>query len=241
MNTHVHSSSLPVPSFHLHPWTLWLMLQVAFIVVITMATLWALPQDTQSERERLDIEHNIEERSLWQQLNARQCNLADESVQALQQQLSAYNLNGRSRLQADIDQLKLKLNEAQSMVDYAVLQGYPNGMIVREEIAKVNMYKRKMADMRWEDQSFSYDLIADPDMRNYAVQCASNDGLLSQARSALEDANVQHAQTERQRTVIYLLACLSYIVMAIGSLLVQQRRFRIFPLPDSLGADRREH
>ena len=78
--------------------------------------------------------------------------------------------------------------------------------------------------MRWQDQSFSYDLIADPDMRNFAVQCASNDGLLSQARSALEDANVQHAQAQRQRTVMYLLACLSYIVLAIGSLLVHQRR-----------------
>ena len=224
MNTHVHSATVGVQSFHINPWTLWLMLQVAFIVTITMVTLWALPQDTQSERERLDIEHTIEERTLWQQLNARQCNLADESVQALQQQLSAYNQNGRSRMQADIDQLKLKMSEAQAMIDYAVLQGYPNGMIVREEIAKVNMYKRKMADMRWQDQSFSYDLIADPDMRNFAVQCASNDGLLSQARSALEDANVQHAQAQRQRTVMYLLACLSYIVLAIGSLLVHQRR-----------------
>ena len=224
MNTHVHSSSLPATHFQINPWTLWLMLQVAFIVAITMVTLWALPQDTQSERERLDIEHTIEERTLWQQLNARQCNLADESVQALQQQLSAYNQNGRSRMQADIDQLKLKMSEAQAMIDYAVLQGYPNGMIVREEIAKVNMYKRKMADMRWQDQSFSYDLIADPDMRNFAVQCASNDGLLSQARSALEDANLQHAQAQRQRTVMYLLACLSYIVLAIGSLLVHQRR-----------------
>ena len=224
MNTHVHSSSLPATHFQVNPWTLWLMLQVAFIVAITMVTLWALPQDTQSERERLDIEHTIEERTLWQQLNTRQCNLADESVQALQQQLSAYNQNGRSRMQADVDQLKLKMSEAQAMIDYAVLQGYPNGMIVREEIAKVNMYKRKMADMRWQDQSFSYDLIADPDMRNFAVQCASNDGLLSQARSALEDANVQHAQAQRQRTVMYLLACLSYIVLAIGSLLVHQRR-----------------
>jgi len=199
---------------------------VAFVVAITMVTLWAMPQNAQSDRERLDIEHSIEERTLWQQLNARQCNLADESVQALQQQLSAYNLNGRNRLQAEIDQLKLKMNEAQAMVDYAVLQGYPNGMIVREEITKVNMYKKKIADLRWEDQSFSYDLIADPDMRNYAVQCASNDGLLSQARSALEDANVQHAQTERQRTVMYLLACLSYIMLAIGSLWVQQRQLR---------------
>ena len=144
----------------------------------------------------------------------------------MQLQLSAYNLNGRSRVQADIDQLKLKLNEAQAMVDYAVLQGYPNGMIVREEIAKVNLYKKKMADMRWEDQSFSYDLIADPDMRNYAVQCASNDGLLSQARSALDDANMQHAQTQRQETVIYLLACLSYILLAMGSLFFQHRRMR---------------
>lgn len=224
MNTHVHSSSLPATHFQVNPWTLWLMLQVAFIVAITMVTLWALPQDTQSERERLDIEHTIEERTLWQQLNTRQCNLANESVQALQQQLSAYNQNGRSRMQADVDQIKLKMSEAQAMIDYAVLQGYPNGMIVREEIAKVNMYKRKMADMRWQDQSFSYDLIADPDMRNFAVQCASNDGLLSQARSALEDANVQHAQAQRQRTVMYLLACLSYIVLAIGSLLVHQRR-----------------
>ena len=224
MNTHVHSSSLPATYFQVNPWTLWLMLQVAFIVAITMVTLWALPQDTQSERERLDIEHTIEERTLWQQLNTRQCNLANESVQALQQQLSAYNQNGRSRMQADVDQLKLKMSEAQAMIDYAVLQGYPNGMIVREEIAKVNMYKRKMADMRWQDQSFSYDLIADPDMRNFAVQCASNDGLLSQARSALEDANVQHAQAQRQRTVMYVLACLSYIVLAIGSLLVHQRR-----------------
>ena len=224
MNTHVHSATVGVQSFHINPWTFWLMLQVAFIVTITMVTLWAMPQTAQSERERLDIEHTIEERGLWQQLNARQCNLADESVQALQQQLSAYNQNGRSRMQADIDQLKLKMSEAQAMIDYAVLQGYPNGMIVREEIAKVNMYKRKMADMRWQDQSFSYDLIADPDMRNFAVQCASNDGLLSQARSALEDANVQHAQAQRQRTVMYLLACLSYIVLAIGSLLVHQRR-----------------
>jgi hypothetical protein len=226
MNTHVHSANVDVPSFQINPWTLWLMLQVAFVVAITMVTIWAMPQNTQSERERLDIEHSIEERTLWQQLNARQCNLADESVQALQQQLSAYNLHGRSRVQADIDQLKLKLKEAQAMVDYAVLQGYPNGMIVREEITKVNMYKKKIADLRWEDQSFSYDLIADPDMRNYAVQCASNDGLLSQARSALEDANVQHAQTERQRTVMYLLACLSYIMLAIGSLWVQQRKLR---------------
>ena len=226
MNTHVHSANVGVPSFHLNPWTMWLMLQVAFVVAITMVTIWATPQNAQSERERLDIEHSIEERTLWQQLNARQCNLADESVQALQQQLSAYNLNGRNRLQSEIDQLKLKLNEAQAMVDYAVLQGYPNGMIVREEITKVNMYKKKIADLRWEDQSFSYDLIADPDMRNYAVQCASNDGLLSQARSALEDANVQHAQTERQRTVMYLLACLSYIMLAIGSLWVQQRKLR---------------
>ncbi len=226
MNTHVHSANVGVSHFHLNPWTMWLMLQVAFVVAITMVTLWAMPQNAQSDRERLDIEHSIEERTLWQQLNARQCNLADESVQALQQQLSAYNLNGRNRLQAEIDQLKLKLNEAQAMVDYAVLQGYPNGMIVREEITKVNMYKKKIADLRWEDQSFSYDLIADPDMRNYAVQCASNDGLLSQARSALEDANVQHAQTERQRTVMYLLACLSYIMLAIGSLWVQQRQLR---------------
>lgn len=120
------------------------MLQVAFIVAITMVTLWAMPHNAQSDRERLDIEHSIEERGLWQQLNARQCNLADESVQALQQQLSAYNLNGRSRVQAEINQLKLKLNEAQAMVDYAVLQGYPNGMIVREEITKVNFYKRKL-------------------------------------------------------------------------------------------------
>jgi len=226
MNTHVHSANVGVSSFHLNPWTMWLMLQVAFVVAITMATLWAMPPNAQSDRERLDIEHSIEERTLWQQLNARQCNLADESVQALQQQLSAYNLNGRNRLQSEIDQLKLKLNEAQAMVDYAVLQGYPNGMIVREEITKVNMYKRKIADLHWEDQSFSYDLIADPDMRNYAVQCASNDGLLSQARSALEDANVQHDQTERQRTVVYLLACLSYIMLAMGSLWVQQRQSR---------------
>ena len=222
MNTHVHSATVGVQSFHINPWTFWLMLQVAFIVTITMVTLWAMPHDPQSERERLDIEHTIEERGLWQQLNARQCNLADESVQ----QLSAYNLNGRSRVQADIDQLKLKLNEAQAMVDYAVLQGYPNGMIVREEITKVNLYKKKIADLRWEDQSFSYDLIADPDMRNYAVQCASNDGLLSQARSALDDANVQHSQAQRQRTVIYLLACLSYILLAMGSLAVQHRRLR---------------
>jgi len=226
MNTHVHTSSISASGFPLNPWTLWLMLQVAFIVGITMVTLWAMPQDMQSERERLDIEHTIEERTLWQQLNARQCNLADESVQNLQQQLSAYNLNGRSRVQSDIDQLKLKLNEAQAMVDYAVLQGYPNGMIVREEIAKVNLYKKKMAEMRWEDQPFSYDLIADPDMRNYAVQCASNDGLLSQARSALDDANMQHAQTQRQETVIYLLACLSYILLAMGSLFFQHRRLR---------------
>jgi hypothetical protein len=219
MNTHVHSATVGVQSFHINPWTFWLMLQVVFIVTITMVTLWAMPQTAQSERERLDIEHTIEERGLWQQLNARQCNLADESVQALQQQLSAYNLNGRSRVQADIDQLKLKLNEAQAMVDYAVLQGYPNGMIV-------NLYKQKSADLRWEDQSFSYDLIADPDMRNYAVQCASNDGLLSQARSALDDANVQHSQGQRQRTVIYLLACLSYILLAMGSLAVQHRRLR---------------
>jgi hypothetical protein len=218
---------LSLSNFQLNPWTLWLMLQVALIVGITMVTLWAIPQDLQNEHERLDIEHTIEERTLWQQLNARQCNLADESVQVLQQQLSAYNTHGRSNVLANIDQLKLKLNEAQAMVDYAVLQGYPNGMIVREEIAKVNMYKRKMADLHWEDQSFSYDLIADPDMRNYAVQCASNDGLLSQARSALEDANMQHAQTERQRTVIYLLACLSYIVLAMGSLVFQQRRASI--------------
>ena len=227
MNTHVHSSSLHLSNFQVNPWTLWLMLQVAFIVGITTVTLWAMPQDMQTERERLDIEHTIEERTLWQQLNARQCNLADESVQVLQQQLSAYNTNGRSQVQANIDQLKLKLNEAQTMVDYAVLQGYPNGMIVREEITKVNLYKKKIAEQHWEDQSFSYDLIADPDMRNYAVQCASNDGLLSQARSALDDANVQHAQTERQRTVIYLLACLSYIVLAMGSLAFQQRRTRI--------------
>ncbi len=227
MNTHVHSSSAVVSGFQLNPWTLWLMLQVAFIVGITMVTLWALPQDMQSERERLDIEHTIEERTLWQQLNARQCNLADESVQTLQQQLSAYNNNGRAQVQANIDQLKLKLNEAQAMVDYAVLQGYPNGMIVREEITKVNLYKKKIAEQRWEDQSFSYDLIADPDMRNYAVQCASNDGLLSQARSELDNANVQHAQTQRQRTVIYLLACLSYILLAMGSLAFQQRRNRI--------------
>ena len=148
-------------------------------------------------------------------------------MQVLQQQLSAYNTHGRSNVLANIDQLKLKLNEAQAMVDYAVLQGYPNGMIVREEIAKVNLYKQKIAQQHWEDQSFSYDLIADPDMRNYAVQCASNDGLLSQARSALEDANLQHAQTERQRTVIYLLACLSYIVLAMVSLVFQQRRASI--------------
>jgi len=227
MNTHVHSSSMSASSFQLNPWTLWLMLQVAFIVGITMVTLWAMPQDMQSERERLDIEHTIEERTLWQQLNARQCNLADESVQTLQQQLSAYNNNGRGQVQTNIDQLKLKLNEAQAMVDYAVLQGYPNGLIVREEIAKVNLYKKKIAEQRWEDQSFSYDLIADPDMRNYAVQCASNDGLLSQARSELDNANVQHAQTQRQRTVIYLLACLSYILLAMGSLAFQQRRNRI--------------
>ena len=224
MNTHVHSSSMSASSFQLNPWTLWLMLQVAFIVGITMVTLWAMPQDMQSERERLDIEHTIEERTLWQQLNARQCNLADESVQTLQQQLSAYNNNGRGQVQTNIDQLKLKLNEAQAMVDYAVLQGYPNGLIVREEIAKVNLYKKKIAEQRWEDQSFSYDLIADPDMRNYAVQCASNDGLLSQARSELDNANMQHAQTQRQRTVIYLLACLSYILLAMGSLAFQQRR-----------------
>lgn len=227
MNTHVHSSAMPAASFQLNPWTLWLMLQVAFIVVITMVTLWAMPQDMQSERERLEIEHTIEERTLWQQLNARQCNLADESVQALQQQLSAYNTHGRGQVQAHIDQLKLKLNEAQAMVDYAVLQGYPNGMIVREEITKVNLYKKKIADQRWDDQSFSYDLIADPDMRNYAVQCASNDGLLSQARSALDDANMQHAQNQRQRSVIYLLACLSYILLAMGSLAFQQRRTSI--------------
>jgi len=227
MNTHVHSSSAAVSGFQLNPWTLWLMLQVAFIVGITMVTLWALPHDMQSERERLDIEHTIEERTLWQQLNARQCNLADESVQNLQQQLSAYNNNGRAQVQANIDQLKLRLNEAQAMVDYAVLQGYPNGMIVREEITKVNLYKKKIAEQRWEDQSFSYDLIADPDMRNYAVQCASNDGLLSQARSELDNANMQHAQTQRQRTVIYLLACLSYILLAMGSLAFQQRRNRI--------------
>jgi hypothetical protein len=227
MNTHVHSSSAAVSGFQLNPWTLWLMLQVAFIVGITMVTLWALPQDMQSERERLDIEHTIEERTLWQQLNARQCNLADESVQTLQQQLNAYNTNGRGQVQANIDQLKLRLNEAQAMVDYAVLQGYPNGMIVREEITKVNLYKKKIAEQRWEDQSFSYDLIADPDMRNYAVQCASNDGLLSQARSGLDDANMQHAQTQRQRTVIYLLACLSYILLAMGSLAFQQRRASI--------------
>jgi tellurite resistance protein len=224
MNTHVHTAPVGGATFHINPWTVWLMLQVAFIVAITVVTLWAMPQNAQSERERLDIEHSIEERTLWQQLNARQCNLADESVQALQQQLSAYNLNGRNRVQSEIEQLKHKLNEAQAMVDYAVLQGYPNGMIVREEITKVTMYKQKIADLRWQDQTFSYDLIADPDMRNYAVQCASNDGLLSQARSALEDANVQQAQTERQRTVIYLLACLSYILLAMGSLLVQQRR-----------------
>jgi len=227
MNTHVHSPSLSLSNFQLNPWTLWLMLQVALIVGITMVTLWAMPQDLQNEHERLDIEHTIEERTLWQQLNARQCNLADESVQVLQQQLSAYNTHGRSNVLANIDQLKLKLNEAQAMVDYAVLQGYPNGMIVREEIAKVNLYKQKIAQQHWEDQSFSYDLIADPDMRNYAVQCASNDGLLSQARSALEDANLQHAQTERQRTVIYLLACLSYIVLAMVSLVFQQRRASI--------------
>jgi len=227
MNTHVHSPSLSLSNFQVNPWTLWLMLQVALIVGITMVTLWAVPQDLQSEHERLDIEHTIEERTLWQQLNARQCNLADESVQVLQQQLSAYNTHGRSNVLANIDQLKLKLNEAQAMVDYAVLQGYPNGMIVREEIAKVNLYKQKIAQQHWEDQSFSYDLIADPDMRNYAVQCASNDGLLSQARSALEDANLQHAQTERQRTVIYLLACLSYIVLAMVSLVFQQRRASI--------------
>jgi len=227
MNTHVHSPSLSLSNFQVNPWTLWLMLQVALIVGITMVTLWAMPQDLQSEHERLDIEHTIEERTLWQQLNARQCNLADESVQVLQQQLSAYNTNGRSNVLANIDQLKLKLNEAQAMVDYAVLQGYPNGMIVREEITKVNLYKKKIAEQHWEDQSFSYDLIADPDMRNYAVQCASNDGLLSQARSALDDANVQHAQTERQRTVIYLLACLSYIVLAMVSLVFQQRRASI--------------
>jgi len=227
MNTHVHSPSLSLSNFQVNPWTLWLMLQVALIVGITMVTLWAMPQDLQNEHERLDIEHTIEERTLWQQLNARQCNLADESVQVLQQQLSAYNTHGRSNVLANIDQLKLKLNEAQAMVDYAVLQGYPNGMIVREEIAKVNLYKQKIAQQHWEDQSFSYDLIADPDMRNYAVQCASNDGLLSQARSALEDANLQHAQTERQRTVIYLLACLSYIVLAMVSLVFQQRRASI--------------
>jgi hypothetical protein len=227
MNTHVHSPSLSLSNFQVNPWTLWLMLQVALIVGITMVTLWAMPQDLQNEHERLDIEHTIEERTLWQQLNARQCNLADESVQVLQQQLSAYNTHGRSNVLANIDQLKLKLNEAQAMVDYAVLQGYPNGMIVREEIAKVNLYKQKIAQQHWEDQSFSYDLIADPDMRNYAVQCASNDGLLSQARSALEDANLQHAQTDRQRTVIYLLACLSYIVLAMVSLVFQQRRASI--------------
>ena len=227
MNTHVHSSSMSAAGFQLNPWTLWLMLQVAFIVGICMVTLWSLPENMQSDRERLDIEHTIEERTLWQQLNARQCNLADESVQSLQQQLSAYNTNGRGQVQANIDQLKLKLNEAQAMVDYAVLQGYPNGMIVREEITKVNLYKKKIAEQRWEDQSFSYDLIADPDMRNYAVQCASNDGLLSQARSALDDANTQHAQTQRQRTVIYLLACLSYILLAMGSLAFHQRRNRI--------------
>lgn len=226
MNTHVQSPSLSLSNFQVNPWTLWLMLQVAFIVGITMVTLWAMPHDMQSERERLDIEHTIEERTLWQQLNARQCNLADESVQTLQQHLSAYNTNGRSQAQAHIDQLKLKLNEAQAMVDYAVLQGYPNGMIVREEITKVNLYKKKIAEQRWEDQNFSYDLIADPDMRNYAVQCASNDGLLSQARSALDDANIQHAQTQRQRTVIYLLACLSYILLAMGSLFVQQRQLK---------------
>jgi len=95
MNTHVHSASVGVQSFHINPWTFWLMLQVAFIVAVTMVTLWAMPHDPQSDRERLEIEHTIEERGLWQQLNARQCNLADESVQALQQQLSAYNLNGQ--------------------------------------------------------------------------------------------------------------------------------------------------
>jgi len=226
MNTHVHSPSLSLSNFQVNPWTLWLMLQVALIIGITMVTLWAMPQDLQNEHERLDIEHTIEERTLWQQLNARQCNLADESVQVLQQQLSAYNTHGRSNVLANIDQLKLKLNEAQAMVDYAVLQGYPNGMIVREEIAKVNLYKQKIAQQHWEDQSFSYDLIADPDMRNYAVQCASNDGLLSQARSALDDANMQHAQTQRQGTVIYLLACLSYIVLAMGSLFFQHRSLR---------------
>ena len=66
MNTHVHSAPVGVQSFHINPWTLWLMLQVAFIVAITMVTLWTMPNNVQSERERLDIEHTIEERSLWQ-------------------------------------------------------------------------------------------------------------------------------------------------------------------------------
>ena len=42
----------------------------------------------------------------------------------------------------------------------------------------------------------------------------------------LDDANVQHTQTQRQGTVIYLLACLSYIVLAMGSLAFQHRRLR---------------
>ena len=115
MNTHVHSASVGVQSLHINPWAFWVMLQVVFVVAIALVTVWATPHTAQNDRERLEIEHTIEERTLWQQLNARQCNLADESVQALQQQLSAYNLNGRSRVQADIDQLKLRLNEAQAI------------------------------------------------------------------------------------------------------------------------------
>jgi len=39
-------------------------------------------------------------------------------------------------------------------------------------------------------------------------------------------ANVQHMQNKRQGAVIYLLACLSYIDLTMGSLADQHRRLQ---------------
>ena len=150
----------------------------------------------------------------WLKKNAAMCKQSDEAIESFKKRLDTYNQDGRVHSRNQLTKLDAQLIQAQDVLNNAKIQGYTNGIIVKEESAKIQWIKQQMAQQEWRYEVFRYELIDDKQLRHWAQLCQSSRNQWIEAQNNLQNAHESQSALESAQIKIFGLALLLWIAGA---------------------------
>lgn len=192
----------------------WLAIQLSTACVLFAAAMAIAPSADfyiLEKNEFLMVETDNEQ---WLEKNSAMCKRADEALDSFKKRLDMYNQGGRVQSRNQLIKLDTQLIQAQEILNNAKIQGYTNGIIVKEETAKIQWIKEQMAQQEWRDEVFRYELIDDKQLRHWAQLCQSSRNQWVEAQNNLQNAHESQSALEAKQIKIFGLALLLWMAGA---------------------------